>query len=84
VAQGPAPETGAPLFPGGGLNLLQLHFTTRGLITACRGISLDGTPYVFSHEGDFNFTWGPPHLDLTVLVPLVTSHFECQARMGIL
>jgi hypothetical protein len=31
----------------------------------------------FSHEGDFNFTWGfHRDFDLTVLVPVVTSHFE--------
>lgn len=30
----------------------------------------------FSHEGDFNFTWGfRPDLDLTVIVPVVTNHF---------
>lgn len=31
----------------------------------------------FSHEGDFDFTWGfQPNFDLTVLVPLVTKHFD--------
>jgi len=31
----------------------------------------------FSHEGDFNFTWGfYRDFDLTVLVPIVTNHFE--------
>ena len=30
----------------------------------------------FSHEGDFNFTWGfHPNFDLTVVVPVVTNHF---------
>jgi hypothetical protein len=30
-----------------------------------------------SHEGDFNFTWGfYRNFDLTVLVPVVTNHFE--------
>jgi hypothetical protein len=31
----------------------------------------------FSHEADFNFTWGfHPDFDLTVLVPVVTNHFD--------
>jgi hypothetical protein len=31
----------------------------------------------FSHDGDFNFTWGfHRDFDLTVLVPVVTSHFK--------
>ena len=31
----------------------------------------------FAHAGDFNFTWGfYPNFDLTVLVPIITNHFE--------
>jgi hypothetical protein len=31
----------------------------------------------FSHEGDFNFTWGfHSNFDLTVLIPVVTNHFQ--------
>jgi hypothetical protein len=31
----------------------------------------------FSHEGDFNFTWGfYRNFDLTILVPIITNHFE--------
>jgi hypothetical protein len=31
----------------------------------------------FAHEGDFNFTWGfHRNLDLTILLPIVTNHFE--------
>ena len=31
----------------------------------------------FSHEGDFNFTWGVYRdFDLTILVPIVTNYFE--------
>ncbi|HEV2986932.1 MAG TPA: hypothetical protein VG759_00715 [Candidatus Angelobacter sp.] len=34
----------------------------------------------FSHEGDFNFTWGfHPNFDLTVLVPVVTNHFDARS-----
>src|SRR6266852_9862676 len=76
-AQGPAPETAPPLFPGGGLISYNSVFTTRGLISSLSGdIPLTARP-TFSHEGDFNFTWGfHRDFDLTVLVPVVTSHFE--------
>ena len=38
----------------------------------------------FSHEGDFNFTWGfCPNCDLTIFVPLITNHFQtANATMG--
>jgi len=40
------------------------------------GIPITARP-TFSHEGDFDFTWGFSHdFDLTVLVPVVTNHFE--------
>src|SRR5256884_1382106 len=36
-----------------------------------------------SHEGDFNFTWGfRRDFDLTVLVPVVTNHFEMPNTNG--
>jgi hypothetical protein len=76
-AQGSAPETAPPLFPGGGLISYSSIFTTRSLMP---GIS-SGIPATahatFSHEGDFNFTWGfRRNFDLTVLVPVVTNHFD--------
>ena len=76
-AQGPAPETAPPLFPGGGLVSYNSIFTTRSLM---QGIS-SGVPATafptFSHEGDFNFTWGfYRNFDLTVLVPIVTNQFD--------
>lgn len=38
----------------------------------------------FSHEGDFNFTWGfYRDFDLTVLVPVVTNHFDAAGNGGI-
>jgi len=76
-AQGPAPETAPPLFPGGGLISYNSIFTTRGLIAVpSGGIPLTARP-TFSHEGDFNFTWGMHRdFDLAVLVPVVTNHFE--------
>jgi hypothetical protein len=76
-AQGPAPETAPPLFPGGGLISYNSIFTTRGPISIPSGnIPMTARP-TFSHEGDFNFTWGfRRDFDLTVLAPVVTNHFK--------
>jgi hypothetical protein len=72
-AQGPAPETAPPLFPGGALISYNSAFTTRGPMA---GISATARP-TFSHDGVFNFTWGfHPNFDLTVLLPVVTNHFD--------
>jgi len=75
--QGPAPETAPPLFPGGGLVSYNSVFTTRGLTTGSSGIiSVTARP-TFSHEGDFNFTWGfYRNFDLAVVVPIVTNDFQ--------
>ena len=75
--QGSAPETAPPLFPGGGLISYNSVFTTRGAIPESAGsIPLTSRP-TFSHEGDFNFTWGfYRNFDLTILVPMVTNHFD--------
>jgi hypothetical protein len=82
--QGPAPETAPPLFPGGGLISYNSVFTTRGPVSSPSGnIPLTARP-TFSHEGDFNFTWGfHRDFDLTVLVPLVTNHFKIPNANGI-
>jgi hypothetical protein len=76
-AQGPAPETAPPLFPSGGLVSYNSIFTTRSLMPASSGgIPITAFP-TFSHEADFNFTWGfYRNFDLTVLVPVVTNHFD--------
>jgi len=76
-AQGAAPETAPPLFPGGGLISYNSVFTTRNLMPAKpNGIPATAFP-TFSHQGVFNFTWGfHRNLDLTVLVPIVTSRYE--------
>ena len=76
-AQGPAPETAPPLFPGGGLVSYNSIFTTRGpTIGTASGIPATAHP-TFSHEGDFNFTWGfHRNFDLMILVPVVTNRFE--------
>lgn len=82
-AQGPAPETAPPLFPGGGLISYNSIFATRGLISAPSG-NIPSTPRpTFSHEGDFNFTWGFYHdFDLTLLLPVVTNHFAMPIANG--
>lgn len=73
-AQGPAPETAPPLFPGGGLISYNSIFETRGQPQT--GILPTSQP-TFFHEGDLNFTWGfHPNLDLAVIVPVVTNHFQ--------
>jgi len=44
--------------------------------SASAGIPATAFP-TFSHEGDFNFTWGfHPDFDLTVLLPIVTTRYE--------
>ena len=76
--QGPAPETAPPLFPGGGLISYNSVFTTRDLMQGMYGgaIAVTARP-TFSHEADFNFTWGFFHdFDLTVLIPVITNHFD--------
>ena len=76
-AQGPAPETAPPLFPGGGLLSYNSIFTTRSPMPGISsGIPATARP-TFSQEGDFNFTWGfYRNFDLTVLVPVMTNHFD--------
>lgn len=75
--QGAAPETAPPLFPGGGLISYSSNFNTRGVIPdSLGGIPATARP-TFAHEGDFNFTWGfHANFDLTILVPVVTNHFQ--------
>src|SRR5690348_11753671 len=75
--QGPAPETAPPLFPGGGLVSYNSVFTIRGLTTGPSGIVPVTARPTFSHEGDFNFTWGfYRNFDLALVVPIVTNDFQ--------
>ena len=84
-AQGPAPESAPPLFPGGALFSYSSTFLTRGPTSELTGgIPATARP-TFSHEGDFNFTWGfQPNFDVTVIVPIVTSHFDPSAPGGVI
>src|SRR4029077_9244578 len=81
-AQGPAPETAPPLFPGGGLVSYNSIFTTRSLMPGTSGgIPVTAFP-TFSHEADFNFTWGfYRNFDLAVLVPVVTNRYASETRL---
>jgi len=73
--QGPAPETAPPLFPGGGLVSYNSIFTTRGMLDTT-SVPVTARP-TFSHERDFNFTWGfYRNFDVTVLVPIITNNFQ--------
>lgn len=73
-AQGPAPESAPPLFPGGALISYSSTFYTRGL-PAGSAIPATARP-TLSHDGEFNFTWGfHPDWDVTVLAPIVTNRF---------
>ena len=78
VAQGPAPETAPPLFPGGGLVSYSSAFTTRGVMPGIAPGEIPATARpAFSHEADFNFTWGfYRDFDVTVLLPIVTNRFD--------
>jgi len=77
-AQGPAPETAPPLFPGGALVSYNSIVETRG--QPATGIQPASQP-TFSHEGDFNFTWGfRRDFDLSVIVPVVTNHFQSSSE----
>ncbi|HEY2168880.1 MAG TPA: transporter [Candidatus Angelobacter sp.] len=76
-AQGPAPETAPPLFPGGGLISYNSIFTSRGSMPLPAGAVPATARPTFSHEGDINFTWGfYKDFDLTLILPIVTNHFS--------
>lgn len=75
--QGPSPETAAPLFPGGAFISYNSIFTTREPFSATSEIIPATARPTFVHEGDLNFTWGFfRNFDLTILVPIVTNHFD--------
>ena len=75
--QGAAPETAPPLFPGGAFISYNSIFTNRGLMAGTSAIISQAARPTFSHDADFNFTWGfHRDFDLTVLVPVVTNRFD--------
>jgi len=83
-AQGPAPESAPPLFPGGALLSYSSTFLTRGPTSGLAGgIPATARP-TFLHEGDFNFTWGfRPNFDVTVVVHVVTNQFDPDVPGGV-
>jgi len=77
-AQGPMPENGATLFPGGALVSWGSGFVTQ---TPRRGITFatapDGARPTFAHEGVFSFAWGfRRDYTLTAELPFATSRFD--------
>ncbi|HJT69029.1 MAG TPA: hypothetical protein VJ731_02445 [Terriglobales bacterium] len=75
AAQGPAPESAPPLFPGGGLVSYNSVLTTRA-VAPSGSISPTARP-TLSHEGDITYTWGfRPDFDLEIVVPIVTQQFR--------
>ena len=84
-AQGPAPESAPPLFPGGAFISYGSSFLTRSRTSgSVGGIPATARP-TFSHEGDFNFTWGfRPNFDVTAIVPVVTNHFDPSAAGAVI
>jgi hypothetical protein len=82
VAQGPAPETAPPLFPGGGLVSYNSVLTTRA-VAPSGNISQTARP-TLSHEADVTFTWGfRPDFDLAIVVPIVTQQFKMTSAPNI-
>lgn len=74
-AQGAAPETAPPLFPGGGLVSYNSGFTTRSLMPRTTGVPDTARP-TFIHNGNLTFAWGfYKNFDFTIVVPIVTNRF---------
>jgi hypothetical protein len=81
-AQGAAPETAPPLFPGGGLISYNSLITTRSEARPSGGIPATARP-TFSHEAFFNFTWGfYRDFDITLLLPVVTHQYKPAAAFA--
>jgi hypothetical protein len=79
-AQGPAPETAPPLFPGGALVSYSSTFVTRPVPLA---ISPTARP-TLSYEGVFHFTWGfRRDFDMTVELPVVRNELETKSAATI-
>ena len=82
-AQGPAPETAPPLFPGGGLVSYNSVFTTRGEMAGALGTLPPAARPTFAYRGEFNLTWGfHPNFDLEIFAPIVTNHFQNAGEIG--
>jgi outer membrane putative beta-barrel porin/alpha-amylase len=75
AGKAPLPKRLRHCFPAADSSLTTPSFTTRAPGIA-GGIPATARP-TFSHEGGFNFTWGFRHdFDLTLIVPVITNHFD--------
>jgi hypothetical protein len=76
-AQGPAPESAPPLFPGGGLVSFDSLFTNRPSSSTASGTIPPSARPTFSYQGDFFFVWGfHPNFDFALVTPIFTNHFQ--------
>ena len=78
LAQGPAPEAAPTLFPGGALISYNSVFTTRASMSGIPPGSIPANAFpTFSHEADFNFTWGfRTDFNVRLIVPVITNDFN--------
>src|SRR5688572_15267976 len=78
-AQGPSPETAAPLFPGGGL------FSVNSSIASNRTTGpLSTLQPTFRNEVPLTFAWGIRRdVQLTAVTPVVITKFEDQGGAGL-
>ena len=82
-AQGAAPETAPPLFPGGGLVSVDSIFQTRAAMPGAGERIPSAARPTSSQESDVNFTWGfYRDFDVTILLPIVTNRFESQNMLA--
>lgn len=82
-AQGPTPETGATLFPGGAYVSYGSYFSSREVKNP--GVTVPGPTArpTLEHRGRFVFTWGfRRDFQLTTMVPIVTTRFTPPAGAG--
>ncbi len=72
AAQGPSPEGGATLFPGGGVVSYNSVFNTRS--PRVSGALPASARPTFAHRGQFTFAWGMRRdMQLSILAPVVTT-----------
>lgn len=84
-AQGPTPETGATLFPGGAYVSYGSYFVSREVrdpAATAPGITARPT---LEHRGQFVFTWGfRRDFHLAAMLPIVTTRFDAPASSNTL
>ena len=84
LGQGPTPETGVTIFPGGAYVSYNSIFTARKVVSSSvnsRSVTLRPT---FSHEVPLTFAWGfRTDFQLTVVVPIVNNRFTSPGASGV-